>query len=64
MYRQRFGLTGHPLPKDAAGKTFFDESPGYVGLKKRFAQLAEDPGLGVLSFVESCIGVRALPGRR
>jgi hypothetical protein len=29
MYRQRFGLTGHPLPKDAQGKTFFEKSPGF-----------------------------------
>ena len=25
MYRQRFGLTGHPFPKNAAGKTLFTE---------------------------------------
>jgi len=49
MYRQRFGLTGHPLPKDAMGKTFFDKAPGYIKLKKRFAQLVEDPGIGVLT---------------
>jgi len=49
MYRQRFGLTGHPLPKDALGKTFFDKAPGYLKLKKRFAQLVDDPGLGVLT---------------
>ncbi len=48
MYRQRFGLSGHPLPKDATAKTFFDKTPGYLRLKKRFAQLVEDPGLGVL----------------
>lgn len=49
MYRQRFGLTGHPLPKNAAGKTFFDKSPGYQKLKRRFAQLIDEPGLGVLT---------------
>lgn len=49
MYRQRFGLTGHPLPKDAAGKTFFDKAPGFLKLKKRFAQLLDEPGLGVLT---------------
>jgi type II secretory pathway predicted ATPase ExeA len=49
MYRQRFGLTGHPLPKDAQGKTFFDNSPGYKKLERAFRQLAEDPGLGVLT---------------
>lgn len=49
MYRHRFGLTGNPLSKDAQGKTFFDKSPGYQKLRRRFAQLAEDPGLGVLT---------------
>lgn len=49
MYRQRFGLTGHPLPKDALGKTFCDKAPGYQKLKKRFAQLVDDPGLAVLT---------------
>ena len=36
MYRQRFGLTGHPLPKDAQGKTFFDKGPGYKKLERAF----------------------------
>jgi MSHA biogenesis protein MshM len=49
MYRQRFSLTGHPLPKDVSGKTFFEQSPGYQKLKKRFAELISDPGLGVLT---------------
>ncbi len=49
MYRQRFGLTGHPLPKDAQGKTFFDKIPGYKKLERAFGQLVEDPGLGVLT---------------
>jgi type II secretory pathway predicted ATPase ExeA len=49
MYRQRFGLTGHPLPKNAQGKTFFDKSPGYRRLERAFRQLASDPGLGVLT---------------
>ena len=49
MYRQRFGLTGHPLPKDAQGKTFFDKGPGYTKLERAFRQLVEDPGLGVLT---------------
>ncbi len=48
MYRQRFGFTGHPLPKDARGKTFFDQSPGYQKLERAFRQLVDDPGLGVL----------------
>lgn len=49
MYRQRFGLTGHPLPKDAQGKTFFDHTPGYTQLERAFRHLIEDPGMGVLT---------------
>jgi len=49
MYRQRFGLTGHPLPKNAQGKTFFDKAPAYKKLERAFSQLASDPGLGVLT---------------
>jgi type II secretory pathway predicted ATPase ExeA len=49
MYRKRFGLTGHPLPKDAQGKTFFEQSPGYKKLERAFRQLAHEPGLGVLT---------------
>lgn len=49
MYRHRFSFTGNPLPKNAQGKTFFDQTPGYQRLRRRFAQLAEDPGLGVLT---------------
>ena len=49
MYRQRFGLTGHPLPKEAQGKTFFDQSPGFKKLERAFRQLVADPGLGVLT---------------
>src|SRR5438105_11499018 len=49
MYHQRFGLTGHPLPKDAQGKTFFDKSPGFKKLERAFRQLIADPGLGVLT---------------
>src|SRR6516165_6758976 len=49
MYRQRFGLTSYPLPKDAQGKTFFDKSPGFQKLQRAFRQLLADPGLGVLT---------------
>jgi MSHA biogenesis protein MshM len=49
VYRQRFGLTAHPLPKDAQGKTFFDKSPGFKKLERAFRQLVMDPGLGVLT---------------
>ena len=30
MYRMHFGLTGHPLPKGAQGKTFYDKGLGYT----------------------------------
>jgi type II secretory pathway predicted ATPase ExeA len=49
VYRQRFSLTGHPLPKNAQGKTFFDKSPGYLRLKRRFQDLIDDPGIGLLT---------------
>ncbi|MCP4036907.1 MAG: ATP-binding protein [bacterium] len=49
MYRKRFGLTGHPLGKDAQGKTFFEQVPGYSRLTRAFDRLAADPGLGVLT---------------
>jgi type II secretory pathway predicted ATPase ExeA len=48
MYRQRFGLTGHPLPKDATGKTFCEQGPGHQRLRRAFSQLIDEPGLGVL----------------
>jgi type II secretory pathway predicted ATPase ExeA len=49
MYRQRFGLTHHPLPKDAKGKTFFDKAPGYAQLDRSCARLRKNPGLGLLT---------------
>jgi type II secretory pathway predicted ATPase ExeA len=49
MYRKRFGLTGHPLAKEAQGKTFFEASPGYKRLERAFRQLADEPGVGVLT---------------
>jgi MSHA biogenesis protein MshM len=58
MYRQRFGLTGHPLPKNAQGKTFFDKSPGFTKLERAFRQLVADPGVGVLT-AEAGVGKTA-----
>ena len=49
MYRQRFGLTAHPLPKDAQGRSFFEHGPGYAALERAFARLLAEPGLGVLT---------------
>jgi type II secretory pathway predicted ATPase ExeA len=48
MYRQRFGLSSHPLPKNAQGKTLFDKTPSYARLERAFSRLSRDPGLGVL----------------
>ena len=39
MYRQRFSLMHHPIPKDAHGKTFFDKAPGYLRLKRSFLRI-------------------------
>lgn len=51
MYRKRFGLRGHPLPKDAQGKTFFTETDGYRRLSRVFGDILEDRGLAVLTGV-------------
>jgi len=48
-YRQRFGLTHHPLPRDAAGTSFFSQTPGHVLLESQFNELLEEPGLGLLT---------------
>lgn len=58
MYRQRFGLTHHPLPKHAEGKTYFDKSPSHVRLGRAFNRLTKDPGVGVLS-AEAGVGKTA-----
>jgi type II secretory pathway predicted ATPase ExeA len=49
MYRKRFGLTGHPMPKNAQGKTFFDKTANYDRLRRAFARLIDEPGLGMLT---------------
>ncbi len=49
MYRKRFGLTGHPMPKDAQGKTFFEQTPNYERLTRAFQQLLDEPGLALLT---------------
>jgi len=48
-YRSRFGLAHHPLPRDAAGKTFYDQTAGYLRLESAFQDLLDEPGLGVLT---------------
>ena len=49
MYRKRFGLTGHPMPRNAQGKTFFDKTPNYDRLRRAFSRLVDEPGLGMLT---------------
>jgi MSHA biogenesis protein MshM len=48
-YRSRFGLSHHPLPRDASGKSFFDQTKGYVRLESCFQDLLDEPGLGILT---------------
>lgn len=48
MYRQRFGLHGHPFPQDASGDRCVS-LPGYDKLKRRFDMLAREPGLGLFT---------------
>jgi type II secretory pathway predicted ATPase ExeA len=57
-YRQRFGLTHHPLPRAAAGSTFFCQTVGLNHLEDCFQDLLEDPGLGVLT-AEAGVGKTA-----
>ncbi|HEY5659076.1 MAG TPA: AAA family ATPase [Myxococcota bacterium] len=49
MYRKRFGLLGHPLPKDARGKTFCELGPAHQRLRRAFTRLLDQPGLAVLT---------------
>ena len=49
MYRKRFGLLGHPLPKDAQGKTFCELGPAHQRLRRAFTRLLDQPGLAVLT---------------
>lgn len=49
MYRQRFGLTHAPFPRNARAKTFFGDFDGYRRLERNFTMLCEEPGLGLLT---------------
>jgi MSHA biogenesis protein MshM len=49
MYRKRFGLTGHPMPKNAQGKTYFEKTANYDRLRRAFVRLIDEPGLGMLT---------------
>jgi MSHA biogenesis protein MshM len=48
-YRARFGLTHHPLPRDAQGPTFFSQTASLGQLESQFYELLDEPGLGVLT---------------
>lgn len=49
MYRKRFGLHGHPMPKDACGKTFYEGGKAFARLRRVFSWLADEPGLATLT---------------
>jgi MSHA biogenesis protein MshM len=49
MYRKRFGLVDHPLPRDATGDSFYAGGDGYARLQRVFHWLAAEPGLGMLT---------------
>jgi type II secretory pathway predicted ATPase ExeA len=47
--KQRFGLHGYPFPKNAYGKTFFEDTLSYRRLARFFGYLVAEPGLGVVT---------------
>jgi MSHA biogenesis protein MshM len=49
MYRKRFGLHSHPLPRDACGNTFYPGGDRFVRLSRVFHWLACEPGLATLT---------------
>jgi type II secretory pathway predicted ATPase ExeA len=49
MYRKRFGLHAHPLPKNACGKTFYPGGERFSRLSRVFHWLACEPGLATLT---------------
>lgn len=57
-YRSRFGLTHAPLPRDASGKSFFDQTAGYQKLEMYFQELLDEPGPGLLT-AEAGVGKTA-----
>ena len=48
-WRDRFGMKALPLPRGAAGESFFDGDPHYERLARAFAWLAAEPGIGVVT---------------
>ena len=49
MYRKRFGLHAHPMPRDVCGKNFYDRGDDFVRLRRTFNWLACEPGLATLT---------------
>lgn len=47
--KSHFDLAHHPFPKNAQGRTFFDDFTSYQRLAQWFQLLVEQPGLGVLT---------------
>jgi MSHA biogenesis protein MshM len=47
-WQKRFGMRCVPLPRGAAGPTYFADDPHLQRLARSFAWLAAEPGLGVL----------------
>ena len=48
-WRDRFGMHAPPLPRGAAGESFFTADPHYQRLAQAFDWLASEPGIGVLT---------------
>lgn len=48
-WRERFGMHAPPLPRGAAGESFFAADPHYRRLAQAFDWLASEPGIGVLT---------------
>ena len=48
-WRDHFGMRGAPLPRGAAGESFFDGDPHFQRLARAFAWLAAEPGIGVVT---------------
>ena len=51
-WRDRFGMHAAPLPRGAAGDSFFEGDPHYQQLARAFAWLAAEPGIPLSQ--ESC----------
>ena len=48
-WRERYGMHAAPLPRGAAGDSFFEGDPHYQKLARAFAWLAAEPGIGVVT---------------